>query len=269
MKKIILYTLLSVSFFLFLKCKDEITEPATESGGKYKVEGVVSFDNIPLISIEVLLDTMKCITDSSGYFSFEGLSSQAARLSINSPLYAQIDTILSINKNHYLNLNLAFKSNSFFPLSIGNRWYYNNLMSQIPDSSKHELIVEVIEKELIGGKYFFKLMNLTFSNDLVDTSRSYTYLLLEGDSLLEYNCGQIGLLADFSIAENDTFIYQRCGNSYFGVLTESKGNILSYSYNPQGLVLDGWFGNKFQKGIGITCTQTAWDYYVLDKYEIQ
>ena len=96
MKNVFLYIAFSISFLLFVKCKDDIIEPVPEPVELYKVEGIVLSNNVPVNNINLFLDSAKCTTDSSGYFLFDSLKSQNASLKIDYALYVPIDTLLNI-----------------------------------------------------------------------------------------------------------------------------------------------------------------------------
>ena len=268
MKKLFLYVISLISIILFIKCKDEIIKPIVQPEVLYKVEGKVLFNNIPLNDIDVLLDTLKCKTDSLGYFVFDSLKTQTLRLKINYPHYIPIDTLLNINKNLYLDFNLAYRSNSFFPLSIGNKWLYNNLMNPRPDSMEIELTVEVVGIEQKSNLDFYKLLYTDASPSYLDTSRYYRYFRVSGDSLYEYACDEVELLSIFNIPEDTLFLTERCIFSWNTKLYENNNSILKYFYRAIG-TLDADYYLNFQKGVGIIQMMYIPDNnYTLDSYYI-
>ena len=115
--KILRYVFL-LSLLVIGSCKENINNPIIPPEvlpQVFKVEGVVYSNNVPMGNIEVFLDTLKTISDSSGYFIFDSLKSQNYRLHILLPQYLALDTLLNINKDFYLSLHLTYRSNSFFP----------------------------------------------------------------------------------------------------------------------------------------------------------
>ena len=267
MKKIILYTFFSMSIFLFIKCKDEINEPAPEPEILYKVEGIVLFNNVPLDNIDVFLDTVKCVTDSLGYFVFDSLNSQTSSLKINYPQYVPIDTLINISQNCYLILNLAYRSNSFLPLSIGNKWFYNNTMAPRPDSTEIELTIEVVGIEQKANLDFYKLLFTNASSGQIDTSRYFRYMRISADSLYEFACDEVELLAIFNIPLSTIFQTHRCIFSYNVTLYDKSDLMLKYFYRAIG-TLDADYYLYFQKGVGINRWLTPDNNYVLDSYYI-
>jgi hypothetical protein len=258
------FFLIYLLFFL-IGCNNNVNKPIDQPDIKYKVDGIVYYENMPLANVIVLLDTNTCNTDSLGYFSFENVESKTARLNINHPLYKSIDTTIIINKNYSFRFDMFYRSNSFFPLAIGNKWFYAESRNT---RDKHS--IEVLEEELIGGKYYFKLLNKFYRTDLMDTSKYFTYMSIENDSLFELNCDQTGLLAPFNTAIYDTFIYNNgCNVSYYGIPFEKDGDVLKIYYTPSVLVFDAWTYRYFQKGIGIIKRETAWAKFYLEKFEIK
>lgn len=256
-----------ILFLVNISCEDEINNPIDQSDTLYKVEGWVTFKNDPMINLEIVLDTNKCFTDSSGYFLFDSLKSGSAEIKINHSQFLPIDTIININKDLTISFELQYRSNSFLPLNIGNKWFYHNLMAQRPDSTEHELVIEVMEIEQKAGNNFYKLLFTDTSNDLIDTSRYYRYFLIENDTLYENRCDEMELLAPFNVPMGHNFEVNLCSIAYNSILYDKSEKFENFYYHSV-LVLDADFSLIFEKGIGIIQYWTAWSNFLLDKYEI-
>jgi hypothetical protein len=256
-----------ILFLVIISCKDEINNPIDQTDKLYKVEGWITFNNDPILNLEIVLDTSKCFTDSSGYFLFDSLKSGSSEIKINHPQFIPIDTILNINADLTISFELQYRSNSFLPLNIGNKWLYHNLMAQRPDSTEHELVIEVMTIEQKSEKNFYKLLFTDTSNDLIDTSRYYRYFLIENDTLYENRCDEMELLAPFNVPLGHNFEINLCSMTYNSILYDKAENYEKFFYQAV-MVFDADFSFIFEKGKGIIQYWTSWSNFLLDKYEI-
>jgi hypothetical protein len=83
-------------------------------------------------------------------------------------------------------------------------------MAPRPNSTEHELVIEVMEIEQKSGKNFYKLLITDTSNDLIDTSRYYRYFLIDNDTLYENRCDEMELLAPFNVPLGHNFEINLC-----------------------------------------------------------
>ena len=174
---------------------------------------------------------------------------------------------LIFNKNLYLNLELNYKSNSFFPLSIGNKWAYNNLMRPRPDSTEVELTVEVVGIEQMANLDFYKVLYTNASSGYIDTSIYYRYMRVSGDSLLEYVCDEVQLLSLFNIPVDSHFTTSRCFFNFDVTLYDNSNHFLKYYYRSI-LTLGADHYLSFQKGVGMSSWTAGINYYILESYFI-
>jgi len=114
-------TLFSVSTDTFLKINI----------GKriYSISGVVENDIGDKISTELYLiseDTLMTYSKTDGSFVFENLSEGEYKLVVNDTSFFDMDTLVLVSRNIYLELKVISKTKSdYFPLSVGNWWLYN------------------------------------------------------------------------------------------------------------------------------------------------
>ncbi len=211
----------------------------------YKVAGIITHKGFPVTSAAVNLDTLSCITDSLGYFIFDSLRSGQSEISISHPQYRSIDTLININKNLTILFEMNYRSDSFMPLMIGNKWYYN----PNPDHSAYEYVMEVVGKEEVEGLIYYKLLwTLDYG-----TGQNYWYMRIEDDSLYDIRCDERGLLVPFNAEQDSVFFIHHCSLDYSALLYEKSENELKFNYTAIQ-ALDADFGFDFQKGIGITRT---------------
>ena len=58
------------------------------------------------------------------------------------------------------------KKDSFFPLAVGNIWYYNSYHGAIPlDSSKYDDKQEVVLKQKLGNREFYLISDTQYETD--------------------------------------------------------------------------------------------------------
>ena len=126
----------------------------------------------------------------------------------------------------------------YFPLQIGNKWYYNTV-SQYPDSI--DLIWEVVGQKEINGKQYFAIKESSTSTFFNDT----IFFRMDGDILLAKATDYPEqYVADFSLRLNDSASWR----NDLKVVQKSDG-IMKFE-TPFGP--DYGYSITFKNGIGIT-----------------
>jgi len=130
------------------------------------------------------------------------------------------------------------KSEEYFPLEIGNKWYYN---SNYSDTTSINLISEIIGKEEINSKLYYKIIEQNVQSGFLDT----IFFRLSGDTLFnmrkDYN---EQIIADFSLNLYDTTYWQ----DDMTVVQKNK-DIIEFQIP---FAADYGYSIAFKKGIGIT-----------------
>lgn len=253
-------TLLIIILLLY-SCSDKINAPVETPVYLYRIDGIITHNGSPLPLIEIKLDTLSCITDSTGYYLFDSLKSGQSEITIEHPRFKTVDTLINVNNDLFLNFDLHYKSESFLPLNIGNKWYYNEGLY----GNEIELIMEVVGTQNFGGSDYYKLQ-LTH---LSDSSLEFWYLRIENNTLFRYACDEEIRLVPFDIDQGINIIVRYCSVDYIGRTDERSDDEISISYTPMFPMTDADFGFSFLKGVGITdFYNDGWYSYVLDHYEI-
>lgn len=259
MKDVISKLVIILFVLIINSCEDEINNTSNNPIVLYKLEGNISVNAYPAPYLEVFFDTLKCRTDSMGYFIFDSLKSQTSRLLIVHPKAITIDTMITINKNLDLKFDLDYKSNLFFPLSIGNKWFYS-MNTSIENSIKWEVTREIT----LNNHNYFVIEKSKFDGTPLDT----IYYRFEGDKLIELFIGSSqsnyyleSTFADFSITEQDTFEYylnlyiDDKDYYYFSTLYNNPYNKsaeeITFYYHLYSIT-DIDFRSTFHIGIGLT-----------------
>jgi hypothetical protein len=125
--------------------------------------------------------------------------------------------------------NLA---SSYFPLSMGNKWYYRQYYTSYKDSIiyvypdlEYDISSEIVGTTTINGENcsISRDETIHYSTHFIDI----TYYRIEGDKLYRYKIYYPyelvgGLLVDFSIAQGDTFHCNVYGLDYIGKVIEKN-----------------------------------------------
>lgn len=130
----------------------------------------------------------------------------------------------------------SLSSEEFFPLQVGNKWYYN---SSFPDSNSVDFVWEVVGEENFDGKQYFAITELNLKFNFIST----LYYRFNGATLFVRGTNFEKILADFSLNLNDTAYWQ---NEL--VVVEKTKDIMKFE-TPQGA--DYGFSFSFKRGIGI------------------
>lgn len=132
-------------------------------------------------------------------------------------------------------------SQDYFPLKIGNKWYYNITFPIRRDTTSINLIYEVKGKEEIDNKSYFKIIETYLQSNFVDT----IFYRFGGDTLfLKRIDNSEQIIADFSLSLNDTAYWQD------DLKVVAKTNDLITFEVP--IRPDYGYSITFQRGIGIT-----------------
>jgi hypothetical protein len=127
---------------------------------------------------------------------------------------------------------------NYFPLQIGNKWYYN-AFSQYPDSI--DLIWEVVGQKEINGKQYFAIKESSSSIFFTDT----IYFRFNRNTLLsKINNNPEQYVADFSLNLNDSASWRNDLK-----VVQKSGSIMKFE-TPFGP--DYGYSITFKNGIGIT-----------------
>lgn len=174
-------------------------------------------------------------------------------------------------------------ANSFFPLSIGNKWFYksyidynDSLKFNYPDK-EYDLTYEIIGNTNIDGKTYFMLEVKSYDYNSInypvriDTNYCRTdgkYLIWLGKFLGKY---YNRLYVDFSIAEGDTFHFTWQNNfTYVGKVKTKTWDLITIYYEIPGAA-DEDIEVTFLKNIGLQ-NQKALDWgfaILLTKFELK
>jgi hypothetical protein len=146
----------------------------------------------------------------------------------------------------------------YFPLQIGNKWYYNTF-SQYSDSI--DLIWQVVGQKVINGKQYFAIKESSASTFINDT----IYFRFDGNILLsKINNNPEQYVADFSLNLNDSASWR-----YDLKVVQKSDDIIKFE-TPFGP--DYGYSITFKKGVGITNTiqnGIIYNYKKLIKWEIK
>lgn len=145
----------------------------------------------------------------------------------------------------------------YFPLKIGNKWYYN---SEYPDTTSINIIWEVIGQEEITWKHYYAIVEQNLQTNRLDT----LFFRFNGDTLFRRGTNREQIIADFSLNVNDTAYWQN------DLRVVQKTQDIMIFETPFGA--DYGYSISFQKGIGIiNLVQNGFLYYrrTLVKAEIK
>jgi hypothetical protein len=135
--------------------------------------------------------------------------------------------------------NEEYLKNSYFPLKIGNRWYYN---TSFPDTTTTDEIWDIIGKVEQNNKSYYEFVISYPSSAIKNT----VYYRMNGDTLFYQgiNDNKEHIIADFSLNLNDTTYWQ----SDLKVVLKTD-SIIKYA-TP--FSIDYGASITFKKNLGIT-----------------
>lgn len=135
---------------------------------------------------------------------------------------------------------ISINTEKYFPLEIGNTWYYNSVSS---DTNTVDEIMEVLSKININDTTYYEVRVRNLLNNLSGT----IYYRMSGDILFSRVPKQKErIIADFSLALHDTAYWERNGDM---IVTNKSDNIITFE-QPFGVE----YGSSisYQKGVGMT-----------------
>ena len=129
------------------------------------------------------------------------------------------------------------KVESFFPLTTGNKWYYN---SSTGDTSSIDDVWEITAQKEIDNKKYYEIIEHHIKNNLNDT----VYYRLNGDTLFSKRIDyQEHIVADFSLNLNETAYWQNDLK-----VVQKTENIMTFETPYE---IDYGYTITFQRGVGI------------------
>jgi len=167
--------------------------------------------------------------------------------------YLSIVLFISCNEN---GLTSQENDNSYFPLKVGNKWYYNSFTSfQQYDSTNINLTSEVIGKKQLFGKTYFSIKSTYFDENgsiiYLDTS----YYSCSNDTLYEYmsddnNNFYESIYAIFILEKGDKYNNYMRSTEYVITVIEKDKDLITLFYDaPQ--YKDEEQEITFKRGLGI------------------
>jgi len=255
-----LASILVLSALTFISCSENAlneNDPPPIINKIYSLKISLLDDELkPLPSAAVTFDSLEFITDSSGIFRLDSLKSGSYPLILTHKDYRTIDTIIVIPSDTNMVLKLELKSNSFFPLTTGSWWQYD-------DDGKRVYTVTVSGTEIING--------LTYAV-LTSSSVGTRYFRTSNDTLYQNLCSTDQIYAIFNIPEDTQFIYDYCDNSwvisYIATILDQTYSLVRIHYDAP-MVWDEELNITFIKGVGLTKRINPWNYDKLLDYDIK
>ncbi|MFA6980434.1 MAG: hypothetical protein WC209_14020 [Ignavibacteriaceae bacterium] len=253
---------LSCLMIFFNSCKEEPVTPSVNQSEKYyTVEGSIFYDTLSVAGVKVETKNLSFYTDSTGYFFFDSLKTGDHILTLSHPRFRTLDTLLNLSQKVNLKFNLKLKDDSFFPLSVGNKWYYSNKSPY--DTNNITLVKEVTESLIINNHVYYQITSNNLSSSLYR---------LSGDTLFERQCSDDKIYALFNIDNGEEFFYNQCfsrGDYNITVQLVRKNLLERILFYDQVNAYDDENYVTFGRGVGVTALKGAWDYSRLVKYEIK
>ena len=155
----------------------------------------------------------------------------------------------------------------YYPLKIGNKWYYSNSQT---DTSAYNYVTEIVSDTTISNKLYYKIV----SNYVPQSEYYYiSYCHIEKSKLFIGNISfyndkltfMENLKADFSLKVGDTL---RTDEYKYITVTEKKEDIIKF-HTKDGMI---HYYSTFRKGVGLIESLTIGDVFhrsVLIKYELK
>jgi hypothetical protein len=156
--------------------------------------------------------------------------------------------------------------NTFFPLSVGNKWFYNSYQLNDPDfdSTKFDRTWEVISTKTLGNKIFYQIESIRYNNDSTIFRIDSLYYAVRDDSLFLINPGQpfsetsVQLRALYNSEQYQHFIVQPDSDgNYLGYLINKTDSTNSFYYYQEGWMDSGW-QMTFKKKVGYIESHSDW-----------
>ncbi|MCU7497420.1 MAG: hypothetical protein HF311_18265, partial [Ignavibacteria bacterium] len=150
-------------------------------------------------------------------------------------------------------------SSEYFPLAVGNKWYYHT--NGISDTSSINVVREVTGQKSIDNKTYYEVVSTQLASGIKDTA-----FLRMSDKILFAHMGKgENIIADFSLNLNDKAYWEKDLK-----VSKKNGDIMAFESIPQ--LIDNGYGVTYQKGVGMTYSFLngfAYEYTKLVKSEIK
>jgi hypothetical protein len=163
-------------------------------------------------------------------------------------------------------VELDLNKNIFFPLNVGNKWYYNSYHINDPnfDSTKFDRSWEVISSKTLSNKIFYQIESIAYNNDSTIYRVDSIYYAIREDSLFLIDQGQpfietsIQLRGLFNSDQYEHFIVQPDSDgNYLGYLINKTDSTNSFYYYRDGWNDSGW-QMTFKKKVGYIESHSDW-----------
>lgn len=155
-------------------------------------------------------------------------------------------------------------TNSFFPMEVGNKWYYNTYYSDSYfDTSRYNRTLEIKNKIYLENKIFYLFEDTYYNKDLSIKSIDTTYYAIKNDSLFQIGRGRplvresIDFQGLFSEKPYGDFVRRKhADGDYMGYVYEFSDTTFTFYYYRDEWMDSGWM-MTFQKNIGYIESQSA------------
>jgi hypothetical protein len=162
---------------------------------------------------------------------------------------------------------------SFFPLTVGNVWYYGSYSQGVPaDTSKYDEKKEVTSKRNLGNREFYLLLDTYYNTDRSINTIDSCYYCLTNDSLLNIHINRpfadssISVSLIFPPTLSSTFTID---GGYEGSVVQMNDSIVVFGFWKPGWIDSGW-NETYKRNIGLIDTHSSWGFgSVLIKYDLK
>lgn len=159
------------------------------------------------------------------------------------------------------NISEPDNNDTFFPLAVGNKWYYNSYShAQDFDPAKVNFIREITGKKLINSKRYFVFVTTTFDNSGAVMSKDTSYFRYTDEivyQILNTDMNE-NIYALFKLKQGDKFTIKWQQFDYEITMKEKTENTATLFYNSPQMV-DEEHEITFKKGYGVYKSHsTAW-----------
>jgi len=134
------------------------------------------------------------------------------------------------------NGNNSANNGQFFPLAVGNKWYYNSGSSD----SKFDIVWQIKGVQIIDNKNYYQLFTSILKSNTTDTS----YYRYSGDTLFTRTENRDSVIADFNVRLNDSTYW-----SPGGIVTQKTQDSITFSASFNRVF---GYSITYVRGIGMT-----------------
>jgi hypothetical protein len=157
------------------------------------------------------------------------------------------------------------QKNPYYPLALGNIWYYNFYEANRPiDTTKFNSTWQIISTKSLGTKVFYGLKRVSYGSDTtIITEVDTVYISISNDSLFQINPNlpfsesSIHLQAVLCDSGFATFTWTANGDTYQGDLVDRTDTTITFSYWNPGW-MDSGYNITYKKGVGQYDSQSGW-----------